>query len=190
MSLIHSYLFPGMWLAYIGYWWGIAAKAKSTVRRESTSSRLARFASFACAVALLGLPSIPLPFVDRRILPQVALCFWFGFGVTAVGMLFSIWARRHLGSNWSQAVTIREGHELITSGPYAMVRHPIYTGLLAALLGCAIARDEWRGLLAMALVLATLWHKLRLEEQWMRERFGESYEAYRRRVAALLPYVI
>ena len=92
--------------------------------------------------------------------------------------------------NWSQAVTVKEGHELITSGPYALVRHPIYTGLLLAFVGCAVARDEWRGLLAVALVFVALWRKLRLDEQWMRAQFGESYEAYSRRVAALVPHVI
>jgi protein-S-isoprenylcysteine O-methyltransferase Ste14 len=82
---------------------------------------------------------------------------------------------------------VKEGHELITSGPYALVRHPIYTGLLMALAGTAIAQGEWRGLLAAALVFGALWRKLRLEEKWMRSRFGESYEAYSRRVAALVP---
>lgn len=85
---------------------------------------------------------------------------------------------------------MKEGHELITSGPYAVVRHPIYTGLLLAFVGCAVARSEWRGVLAVALVFVALWRKLRLEEEWMRARFGEPYEAYSRKVAALVPYVI
>jgi len=92
--------------------------------------------------------------------------------------------------NWSQAVTLKEDHELITSGPYALVRHPIYTGLLIAFAGSAIARGEWRGLLAVALVFVALWRKLKLEERWMRSHFGEAYETYSRRVSALLPYVI
>jgi hypothetical protein len=74
--------------------------------------------------------------------------------------------------------------------PYALVRHPIYTGLLLAFLGCAVARGEWRGLLAVALAFVALWRKLNLEGQCMRAQFGESYEAYSRRVAALVPHVI
>jgi protein-S-isoprenylcysteine O-methyltransferase Ste14 len=81
-------------------------------------------------------------------------------------------------------------HELITTGPYALARHPIYTGLLLGFLGSAVARGEWRGLLAVALVFAALWHKLKLEEKWMRAQFGEPYEAYSRHVAALVPYII
>jgi protein-S-isoprenylcysteine O-methyltransferase Ste14 len=85
---------------------------------------------------------------------------------------------------------VKEGHELITSGPYALVRHPIYTGLLLAFVGCAMARGEWRGLLAVVLVFVALWRKLRLEEKWMRAHFGAPYETYSRRVAALVPYFI
>jgi len=190
MSFIYRYLLPVMWLAYLAYWWVMATKVKATARSEPALSRLIRSVSIACAGVLLWLPSIPLPLLGRRFLPLPVLCFWIGSGVTATGLLFSVWARRHLGSNWSQAVTVKEGHELITSGPYAIVRHPIYTGLLLAFLGSAIARGEWRGLLAVALVFGVLWRKLKLEEKWMRVQFGESYETYARRVAALLPHVI
>ena len=62
-----------------------------------------------------------------------------------VGLLFAVWAREHLGSNWSRSVTIKQGHELITTGPYAVVRHPIYTGILAGFLGTAIALSQVRG---------------------------------------------
>jgi protein-S-isoprenylcysteine O-methyltransferase Ste14 len=163
---------------------------KATERSESGPSRLIRLVSMVCAIALLSLPSIPLPFLNERFLPPGDWGFWCGAGVTAGGLLFSVWARRHLGDNWSQAVTVKKGHELITSGPYALVRHPIYTGLLLAFLGSAVARGEWRGLVAVALVFGALWNKLRLEEKWMRAQFGESYEAYSRRVAALVPHII
>ncbi len=179
-----------MWLSYLAYWGAMSRKVKETKRRESVPSRLARLVTLACAVALLWLPSVPLPFLNERFLPLGAWCFWSGATVTAGGLLFSVRARRHLGKNWSQAVTVKEGHELITSGPYALVRHPIYTGLLLAFIGCAVARGEWRGLLAVVLVFVALWRKLRLEEKWMRAQFGESYEAYSRRVAALVPHVI
>ena len=101
-----------------------------------------------------------------------------------------MWARVHLGRNWSGIVTVKEGHELITGGPYAIVRHPIYTGLLLAFIGSALARGEWRGVLAVAVVLAALWRKLGLEERWMREQFGSAYQAYSQRVAALVPFLL
>jgi protein-S-isoprenylcysteine O-methyltransferase Ste14 len=94
-----------------------------------------------------------------------------------------------LGSNWSQAVTIKHGHELITTGSYALVRLPIYSGLLLGFIGTAVALGEWRGLLAVALVFIVLWRKLRLEEEWLQTQFGQPYAAYARWVAALLPYI-
>ena len=146
----------------------MSSNVKETERRESVPSRLIRLILMVFAVALLCLPRVPLRLLGERFLPLASWCFWSGAVVTAGGMLFSVWARRHLGKNWSQAVTVKEGHELITSGPYALVRHPIYTGLLLAFVGCAVARGEWRGLLAVALVFGALWRKLRLEEKWMR----------------------
>ena len=78
----------------------------------------------------------------------------------------------------------------MNSGPYAIVRHPIYTGLLLALVGSALARGEWRGVLAVVIAFLALWRKLRLEERWMQEQFGPAYEAYRKRVAALIPFLL
>ena len=161
-----------MWFAYLIYWWAKSTNVKTTERSESAPSRLIRFVSIVCAVALLWLPRVPLPLFNDRFLPPGDICFWIGSAVTACGLLFSVWARRYLGKNWSQAITIKEDHELITSGPYAQVRHPIYTGLLLAFVGSAVALGEWRGLLAVSLVFGVLWHKLWLEEKWMNVEFG------------------
>jgi protein-S-isoprenylcysteine O-methyltransferase Ste14 len=188
MSLIYNYLFPAMWLGYLAYWWVMSINVKESERGEPALSQLVRLVAMICAVVLLW-PGISFPVLDGRFLPTGPLSFWIGAAVTAAGLLFSIWARRHLGSNWSQAVTIKADHELITSGPYALVRHPIYSGLLLGFIGTAVALGQWRGLLAVALVFIVLWRKLRLEEQWLRAQFGEPYEVYVRRVAALVPYI-
>jgi protein-S-isoprenylcysteine O-methyltransferase Ste14 len=105
------------------------------------------------------------------------------------GLLFAVWAREHLGSNWSRSVTIKQDHELITTGPYAMVRHPIYTGFLAGFLGTAIALSQVRGFVAFVLILVILGVKLRMEEQWMRSQFGATYATYAHQTAALVPYL-
>ena len=110
--------------------------------------------------------------------------------LSAAGLLFSVWTRLHLGNNWSQTVTIKEDHELITSGPYSLVRHPIYSGLLTGFIGSAIALDKWRGIVAVLLVFIVLWHKLRLEEKWMHSQFGEAYESHSIKVAILIPYLL
>ena len=105
------------------------------------------------------------------------------------GLLFAIWAREHLGRNWSHAVTIKQGHELITSGPYTVVRHPIYTGMLAGLLGTAIALSQLRGFIGLVLFFVMFWLKFRKEEEWMRSQFGETYATYASQTAALVPYI-
>ena len=190
MPMIYNSLFPAMWLAYLGYWRVMSTNVKAAGQSEPMPSRLVRLVAMFCAAALLWLPGIPVPWLGERFLPTGAWCFWSGGAITATGLLFSLWARRRLGRNWSQAVTIKEDHELVTSGPYALVRHPIYSGLLLAFVGTALALGEWRGLLAVGLVFCVLLRKLRLEEKWMRRLFGASYETYSRRVAALVPYVI
>jgi protein-S-isoprenylcysteine O-methyltransferase Ste14 len=116
--------------------------------------------------------------------------FWLGAAVTILGLLFAVWAREHLGRNWSRSVTIKQGHELITTGPYAVVRHPIYTGILAGFLGMAIALSQVRGFVAFVLIFLVLWIKLHMEEQWMRSQFGETYATYAHQTAALVPYLL
>jgi protein-S-isoprenylcysteine O-methyltransferase Ste14 len=101
-----------------------------------------------------------------------------------------VWARHYLGKNWSQVVTIKEDHELITDGPYSMSRHPIYTGLLFGFVGTSIALGELRGVIAVAFVFGVLLYKLKLEEKWLHEQFGEPYERYCQKVAALIPFII
>jgi protein-S-isoprenylcysteine O-methyltransferase Ste14 len=125
-----------------------------------------------------------------RLVPSSPAIGWSGAALVAAGLAFAVWARIHLGANWSGIVTVKRGHELVTSGPYALVRHPIYTGLVLAFAGSAIALGEARGVLAVALVVASLWRKLRLEERWMAEQFGAEYERYRDRVRALVPFVL
>jgi len=163
---------------------------KRTARREPVVSRLLHLVPLVLALLLVAAPSIPGWVLCERFLPQAAWPFWIGAALTASGLLFAVWARRHIGANWSGTVTLKQDHELVTTGPYAIVRHPIYTGLLLALAGSAMARGELRGLLAVVIATLALWRKLGLEERWMREQFGARYDAYRHRVAALIPFVL
>lgn len=188
MRWLYEYLFPAMWIAFMIYWRIAAVGTKATRRLEALPLRVLRVVLWAVALAILMIQSLPLAWLYRQLYPPDLAWFWLGVGITLAGLLFAVWARLHLGSNWSRSVTLKQGHELITSGPYAMVRHPIYTGLLTGFLGTAIAVGQVRGVLAFLLVLISLWVKWRLEEEWMREEFGQPYADYARRVPAVVPW--
>jgi protein-S-isoprenylcysteine O-methyltransferase Ste14 len=187
MTLIYRLLFPLMWLAWVLYWWLAARGAKVTERKEPLGSRLLHVLPLMIAAYLLWAERVPIAFLNAPLFAWAPWQFWVAALVTAAGLGFTVWARAHLGRNWSGTVTIKQGHELVMTGPYALVRHPIYTGLLLAFAGTALARGEWRGVLAVLIAWAALWRKLRVEERWMSGQFGERYEAYKRRVPALVP---
>ncbi len=112
---------------------------------------------------------------------------WLGVALTAAGIGFAIWARLYLGGNWSGAVTVKVGHELVRTGPYRFVRHPIYTGLITALLGTGLLRAQVRGLIALVLIYAGFKMKSKIEERAMISTFGTAYEEYRRSTGAIVP---
>jgi protein-S-isoprenylcysteine O-methyltransferase Ste14 len=182
-------LHPWLWLAWVVYWIVSARGAKRAVRRETREQRMMHSLPFLFAAFLLFRPDV-LPWLCRPIWERNLTAYSIGTAMLMAGLLFSVWARRTLGANWSGTVTVKENHELIQSGPYRWVRHPIYTGLLVALTGSAIAQDLWTSALALALLFAALWIKLLREEAWMRETFGEKYEAYCAKTARLLPFVL
>jgi len=179
-----------LWLCWIAIWTAASLAVKPSARRETMRSRLLHLGPLAIAVLLLWGPAPSLDALRARFVPSSSAIEWSGAVLVAAGLLFTVWARVHLGSNWSGIVTVKRDHELVTSGPYAIVRHPIYTGLVLAFVGSAITLGEMRGLLAVAIVVASLWRKLRLEERWMAEQFGDDYERYRDRVRALVPFVL
>ena len=190
MLWFYEWFFPVVWLAWFAYWQVSAARVKTTTRLEPLPSRIVRTVLMLAAIALLLSDRIPIPWFYRHFLPVGNLTFFLGAAITVAGLLFSVWARVHLGANWSRSVTIKQDHELIVTGPYRFVRHPIYTGILTGFLGSVIALTELRGLVALALAFFSLWYKLRLEEQWMRSQFGDTYADYSSRTAALVPWLL
>jgi protein-S-isoprenylcysteine O-methyltransferase Ste14 len=189
--ILYSYLVSGLWIAWLVYWRISAAGVKAVRRRESALSRAAHLLPLAIAGLLLWIPAITGGgILFQRFMPQTLVSYWSGVLLLALGLAVSVWARVYLGRNWSATVTVKQDHELIRSGPYALVRHPIYSGLLLAFIGTAIVRAEWRGVLAVLMVLVALWRKLRLEERFMSETFGDEYRRYREHTAALIPYLL
>jgi protein-S-isoprenylcysteine O-methyltransferase Ste14 len=177
----------GLWLGWVAYWAIASIAVQAGARREPIASRLLHLVPLAVAVFLLWAAAVPIVTLRLRRIAGVVPSA--GAALVAAGLLFTAWARVHLGRNWSGIVTIKQNHELITGGAYAFVRRPIYSGLLLAFAGSAIAIGEWRGVLAVA-IAGAFWRKLRVERRWLHEQLGGAYETYRHRVAALVPFAI
>jgi protein-S-isoprenylcysteine O-methyltransferase len=180
----------GLWIALIAIWIIAALKIKQPVRRLSGWQRSVQVALTVVGAVLLFDRDLSLGSLGTRFLPESAAVAWLGFAMTVAGIAFAVWARFVLGQNWSSQVTLKQEHELICRGPYRLVRHPIYSGILLALLGTAIYFGELRGLIAFACFVAGWWLKARTEEALMLQQFGEQYRAYQRDVKALIPFVL
>jgi protein-S-isoprenylcysteine O-methyltransferase Ste14 len=129
-------------------------------------------------------------FLSAPVMPDDTLFGIIGVVLALAGVGFAIWARLALGANWSGlVVTTKEGHELVQTGPYAIVRHPIYTGILLAMIGTALTRGILAGYIGVAAGLVAIMIRINIEEQLMSERFGDAYQAYRRRARKLVPFV-
>ncbi len=190
-NIIHDWLISGMWIVFSVYW-GMAARGNKTVRRrENIGSQVAHFAPLILAVYLTAVPRLWGGFLSGYFAPEPYRIPMFAVGtvIVVLGFGFAVWARVHLAGNWSGTVTLKTGHELIRSGPYRWVRHPIYTGLLAVLAGATIAFSQWRGVVGFAIAVPALWRKAHLEERWLGELFGGAYKRYRAEVAMLLPFI-
>jgi protein-S-isoprenylcysteine O-methyltransferase Ste14 len=183
-------LFAALWVAWVAYWGVSALGVKPEVRRETRISRIGHFLPLGVAAWLLAAPALPHAWLMGPVAaPSIGLAVA-GVILTALGLGLTVWARRLLGGNWSGTVTVKQGHELVRSGPYRYVRHPIYSGLLLAFLGSALARNDWRGVAALLIVWLALWRKWRLEERFMRETFGPAYADYAARTPAVIPRVL
>ncbi len=192
MLLLYKSFFPVVWTVFFIYWRIMAVNTKTTQRIEPLASRILRsvIALIGVALLLISPKYVPASWLYRQLWPVGFWVFWLGAALTLAGLLFAVSAREYLGRNWSSSVTIKQGHELITTGPYAIVRHPIYTGILIGFLGMAIAIAQPRGFITLALFFLAFWLKLRIEEQYMRSQFGETYAAYAHHTAALVPFLL
>ena len=185
---LHRYA-DGAWIAIGVLWAAGAVMTKRTERMQTPGSHLLHILLAIIAFSLIFRPT-GFARMDRQILPDSAAIAYTGLTLTFAGIAFAAWARIILGGNWSAVVTIKQGHNIVRRGPYAIVRHPIYSGGLLGLLGTALLTGELRSLLALPLIFAAWWTKLRMEEQFMTEKFGNDYEQYRREVKALIPFVL
>jgi protein-S-isoprenylcysteine O-methyltransferase Ste14 len=187
-ALISTWEFKAAIFAWVVFsvYWEIAGR--NAAKAQKTESSASRGVHVFLANAALLLTIAPIHGIGRLLPPSAAVMIA-GLAVEALGLCLTIWARRHLGRNWSGEISIKVDHELIRSGPYRLLRHPIYTGLLTMYVGTALVTGEWLAVVGVAAAVFAYWRKIRLEEANLNAAFAGEYEAWRRETWALLPGV-
>jgi len=175
------------WIVFVVFWVFSALRRKRTAKREDLPGRSVHILFMVVAYSLLFKRSLYLGPLSGRYLPPDQRIEIAGVLMVWLGVAVAIWARVHIGQYWSGLITLKEDHKLIRSGPYAYVRHPIYTGLLLATFGTALVQGKWQGLLGAAIILIAHIRKARKEEALMTSQFGERYREYRRHSGFLIP---
>jgi protein-S-isoprenylcysteine O-methyltransferase Ste14 len=178
------------WIIFLVVWLLAALSTKPSAYRESRVQRL-RYWLLLVIGCLLLINGRRLPYpLNVRVIPHMEVIAWTGLVLCVAGLAFSIWARVTLGRNWSGAVTLKEGHELIEGGPYRLVRHPIYAGLITMFLATVIVLSHVSGIVGALLVSVSFWIKLGDEEKLMLKQFPDQYAVYQQRVKRIIPFVL
>jgi len=177
------------WAFFWVYWFISASMTHSPLKRRQ-SRRSLFLAMLVGGFLVLFLSAPTAGFLVRRAIPYGVVTGMSGTIMTLLGLGFAVWARVHLGKNWSSMPAIRLNHTLIRTGPYSLVRHPIYTGLLFGVAGTVIIIGEPLGLIALTLMLGICVWKIRMEEKFLQEEFGEDYARYKKEVPALIPHLV
>ena len=189
MTFFHHNTLATIWTVFWVLWILPAVFGKRTIRRQTNGSRILQLILLLVAYVLIVNGELGWNWLNIRLAPEGRASTAVGYGLLMAGMLFAGWARLFLGGNWSSSVTLKQDHTLVRSGPYRIVRHPIYTGLLVALLGTAIALGELRCFLGVLLAAIAWKIKSMSEETLMVQQFGDQYARYREQVKGLVPYL-
>jgi protein-S-isoprenylcysteine O-methyltransferase Ste14 len=180
-----------IWAIFLAWWWIPALGNRTPVKKAPSGfSFFTRIAALPAAIILAAFLVADPSLATVRVLPDTLPVIIAGFLIFLSGLSYAIWARFHLGTNWSGRPAIRENHTLTCTGPYALVRHPIYTGFLTGILGTAIATGSLLAFFCMVIIFVGFLAKIRVEEEILAEEFGEEYREYRRRTKALVPWIV
>ncbi len=151
------------------------AKRNATQTGEPHAYRILRLAVLATTFVLLLSTWLRIGLLGRRFVPANATVQYIGVALTACGIALMTWGRHHLGQYWSDKVELKVDHQLIRSGPYAYIRHPIYSGVLLGVAGTAMVVGESRGVLAFGILVVNYIVKAKREERILAEKFGQAF---------------
>lgn len=175
------------WVAFGVYWLIAARREKAARTTESPIYRIFRLLLLVITFTLLFAEWTAVGFLGRHFFPQTQLLAYIGFASALAGMAIAVWARISLGHYWSDKIVLKVDHQLVRSGPYARMRHPIYSGVLLGVAGSALVVDEWRGVLALLLLLANYTVKAKREDTILAEAFAQDFEVHKKSAGFLLP---
>jgi len=184
---IFHYLVEIPWVVFIAYWTITAFRTRATVRQESFASRYIVLFLEVVGYVVLFSPRASVGPLALHIFPRTVFSAVIGVVLVWAGIGIALWARFHLGQYWSARITLKEDHKLIRTGPYARLRHPIYTGLDLAALGSAIVIDHWRCVAGVCLIIFGYVMKARREERLLAGQFGAAFDEHRQHTGFLLP---
>jgi protein-S-isoprenylcysteine O-methyltransferase Ste14 len=176
-----------IWIAMIVYWNISARNIRPVAKAEDAKSTVRRQLLLNVAILMLF---IPVPGLTRQFLAPTRAAIATGFAVQTGSALFYFWTKQYLGRFWSSAVAIMKDHQLVRSGPYRLIRHPLYTGMLGMFFGTAVVSGQYHALIGAALGVIAYWGKIRIEERALREAFGAEYDDYKRHSSALIPWLL
>ena len=186
-----------LWMVWVVTWWIAAVWASRAIARPKFGARaLHRLFTSAGFILLFlnqffyrhGDPSAPFPRFTRPLWTEPVIIGWTLVTLVVLSFAFCWWARLHLGRLWSGLTTVKADHRVVDTGPYRWVRHPIYTGVIAAALFTAAIEASVSGFLGFALIALGFWMTARIEEAFLRQELGaEAYDAYARRTPMLVP---
>jgi protein-S-isoprenylcysteine O-methyltransferase Ste14 len=179
-----------LWAGFFAYWWISALRNRTPLKRVPSRFGFLTTMAVPAGVILAAFALVAPDLYTARVLPDLLPVVIAGLLVLLIGIGFAVWARVHLGTNWSSRPAIHENHTITRTGPYAIVRHPIYTGILTGILGTAIATGALLAFVSLVAMFVLFLIKIRMEEQFLLDEFGEEYGRYRGEVKALVPYVL
>ena len=181
MHVVDFVIFAG-WLAFWIYWLAAAVGVKSG------HAGWTRFAGFRVGIILVVLLLVRAGvFKDHTVISDPWLQ-GIGLAVFVLGLALAIWARVYLGRNWGMPMSQKADPELVTTGPYRSIRHPIYSGIILAMIGTTIAVSLY-WLVGVVLIGACFTYSATAEERFMASRFPETYPGYKRSTKMLIPFV-
>lgn len=181
-------IITGCWIIFLGYWF---IKARSVKQTEEKVGGIGGYWHWILmGVAFIITQDVTIYPLNVRLLPFSTVIGILSVVLAVGGLIIAIMARRTLAQNWSASVTFKKEHDLITSGVYKYMRHPIYTGVLLIFIGSALLIGTIGALIGFIILFVTLWLKLQQEEKLMTKHFPKEYNTYKKKVKALIPFIL